>query len=118
VSDKKLAKLRSLIENHPDEFEAFLERVSDKEFRWILNHVHRLPRSVKRSCARPESDAKRADNRKQAKNRYDYRRRQYRDRLIQEQFGTRTNVACLSLIYRWAAIDRAWTNYSMEKRCP
>src|SRR5207249_10380117 len=58
-------------------------------------HVDQLPHSVKKGRARPESAAKRAENLKRAKNRYDYRRRQYRDGLILEQFGTRAKRTTL-----------------------
>jgi len=91
VSNKKAGKLRRLIEDHSDEFEAFLERVSAREQQWLLNYIAQLPQSKTKVRTRPTSDAKRAQNPKQAKNRYEYRRRQYRDGLIQVQFGKSTN---------------------------
>ena len=106
VSDKKLAKLPSLIENHPDELETFLEQVLFKECQWIMKHLAQRPRSEYKVRARPESDAKRAENLRRAKKRYDDRRREYRDNLIAEQFGTRAKRARLTP-YLSRGVDRS-----------
>ena len=88
VTDKKLAKLHRLITDYTADFEAFLDQVDKKKFQWALNHVDELLRSGNQVRRRPETDAKRVESLKRAKNQYEYRRRQYREGRIQKQFGT------------------------------
>jgi hypothetical protein len=87
VSSRKTGKLRELIEHYPEDLAAFLERITFKKFQLLEGKVGQLPQTKKKARVRAQTEAEAARRRKKAKNRYEHRRRAYREGLIIEDFG-------------------------------
>lgn len=93
VSERKSGKLRHLIEHHAEDLAAFLDAISFKEYRAL--DITKLPKSKKSTRARPKTEAERAQRLKKAKNRYEWRRRWYRDGLIEKEFAKNKPASAL-----------------------
>jgi hypothetical protein len=138
VSDRNSGELRQLIEEHSDDLAAFLDGISvhdiGKNLESLTKIIAQIPRTKK-----PRTESEAARRRKRSKNRYEWRRRQYRDGLIIKQFGTieRGSVLdprrktrpsegpCLDILFRGGAIRMAGHADSLENlfgvdrhRCP
>jgi hypothetical protein len=87
LSDRKTGELRSLIEHYPKDLAAFLERITFKKFQLLGGIVGQLPQTKKKPRVRAQTEDEAARRRKKAKNRYEQRRREYREGLIIEEFG-------------------------------
>jgi hypothetical protein len=96
ISNRKTGDLRWLIECHADDLAAFLDGVSFKEFQSLMKIADQLPRTKKKPRLKPQTETERAQRRKETKNRYERRRREYRDGLIIEQFGISPRFSALA----------------------
>jgi hypothetical protein len=88
VSQRKKGALNWLIALHADDLKKFLTANSIKDLMSFLETGGQLPKPKKKPRRKPQTEAERAQRRKKSKNRYEQRRREYRDGLIIEQFGT------------------------------
>lgn len=115
VSNRKVGRLRWLIERHWNEFASFLEKVNFKKFRALAGMGDPAPQpgslkevvqallkppdqthspaiesapTKRKRRPRPKTTAERTLRRKQSKDRYEERRRHYRRGLIVKEFGT------------------------------
>ena len=87
VSDRKSGELRSLIERYPEELAAFLDGISFKKIQSFVKIADQLPPTKKKPRVKAKTEAEAAQRRKKSKNRYEQRRREYREGLIIKQFG-------------------------------
>jgi hypothetical protein len=87
ISNRKTGELRWLIERYPEDLAAFLGEISLKDLQWLMKRPDQLPRTKKKPRVRAQTQAEAAQRRKEAKNRYEERRRDYREGLVIEQFG-------------------------------
>jgi hypothetical protein len=87
VSDRKTGELRSLIERYPEELAAFLDSITFKKIQLFSKTADQLPPTKKNPRVKAKTEAEAAQRRKKSKNRYEQRRREYREGLIIEQFG-------------------------------
>jgi hypothetical protein len=88
IAGRKSGDLGRLIEWHTDDLAAFLDSVSFKELQSLAKILGQLPRTKKKPRSKPKTAIERAQRQRRSKNRYESRRRHYRDGLIIEEFGT------------------------------
>jgi hypothetical protein len=79
--------INRLIENRPELLDQAASASARDELDCLIKMRRGLPRS-KRRRAKPSSDQERSQGQRKSKNRYESRRREYRDALIEEEFGT------------------------------
>jgi hypothetical protein len=87
VGDRKTGELRSLIERYPEELAAFLDAISFKKIQSLLKIADQLSPTKKKPRVKAKTEAEAAQRRKKSKNRYEQRRREFREGLIIKQFG-------------------------------
>ena len=127
VSDRKTGELRSLIERYPEELGSFLDGISFKKIQSFLRITNRLPPTKKKHRVKAKTEAEAAQRRTKSKNRYEQRRREYREGLMIKQFGTFPRCQaldphlrrppegpCLDILFRGGAIRRAGHWDSLE----
>jgi hypothetical protein len=126
ISDRKSGELHSLIERHPDDLDGFLDAMSFKEARVIMDNLDPLLRTSgkRRVKSRTQADAK--QRRKRSKCRYERRRRLYREGLVIKQFGRDPEFSlvnlqymspespCLDILFSGGAIRMAGHSDSLE----
>jgi hypothetical protein len=124
ISDRKAGRLRQLIQNHPNELTTFIDEMFSQDLDAFFK-AGLFPRANKQTQPKPRTKAELAQRRKISKRRYDSRRREYRDGLIEIQFGTlpacfdpRLSAPpegpCLDVLFRGGAIRMAGHRDSLE----
>ena len=123
VSYSEAEALRSLIEFHGEDLVRFLD---ETWLQRVLKIVDRLPRKTKRHRPKPQTETEKAQLQKKAKDRYEWRRRNYRDGLIIQHFGRPRFSAllphlrispesrCLDILFSGGAIRMAGHFDSLE----
>lgn len=128
VSDRKTGELRSLIERFPEELAAFLARITFKKIQLFAKTADQLPPTRKKPRVKAKTEAEAAQRRKKSKNRYEQRRREFREGLIIEEFGKFARFqaldprsrrlpkgqGCLDIFFRGGAIKMAGHWDSLE----
>jgi hypothetical protein len=127
VSGRKTGELRSLIERYPEELAAFLDRITFKKIQLFSKIADQLPPRKKKPRVKAQTEAEAAQRRKESKNRYERRRREYREGLIIKEFGkfprsqaldpdlrTPPEGPCLDILFSGGAIRMAGPWDSME----
>jgi len=126
VTKRNSGKLHNLIQHHPEDFAEFLNQILFKEIQLLLKNGYRLPRREKKTRAKPKTEAERAQGLKRSKNKYEERRREYREGLIMKQFGEhppgildpnlsfRPTGPCLDILLRGGAVHRSGDQNSLE----
>jgi hypothetical protein len=79
LGNRKGEELRNLIERHAEDLANFIDQIRFKEYQFLFGNVGRLPRRKKKTRVRPKTEAERVQGVKNAKNRYEQRRREYRE---------------------------------------
>ncbi len=127
VSSRKAGELCRLIEHHSDDLDTFLQNMSHKEYRWLVDNLDKLALTNKKPPrVRPQTEAEAAQRRKKSKDWYERRRRRYREGLIIKQFGRPPTVSlvdlsyvpeespCLDILFKGGGIRMAGEWYSLE----
>jgi len=95
---RKWGDLNWLIDYHPDDLDAFLDRIDSREFEESRKKYDEVLRLIqKKSRVKPQKAAEAEQSRKKSKIRYDWRRRLYRQGLIIKQFGRAPSLSLLDL---------------------
>ena len=123
VTYREAEALRSLIEFHGEDLVRFLD---ETWLQRVLKILDRLPRKTKRNRPKPQTETEKAQLQKKSEDRYEWRRRDYRDGLIIQQFGMPRFSAlvpnlriapdgqCLDILFSGGAIRMAGHFDSLE----
>ena len=127
IGHRKAGELRQLIEHYPKDLARFLEGISFKEYQGLLKNLDQLPQRKKKARARPQTKAEAARRRQESGNRYESRRREYREGLIIKEFGRPPQLSlldphskilpespCLDILFTGGAIRMAGDWDSLE----
>jgi hypothetical protein len=87
VSQRKKGALNWLIALHANELKEFLSASSIKDLLSFVKTGGQLPKPKKKARRKAVTQIERVQRRKKSKNRYEHRRREYREGLIVQQFG-------------------------------
>jgi hypothetical protein len=123
ITDTKAGGLRRLIQYHAKELRQFIDDLAFKEFYASLK-AGLLPKLNKQTRRKLLTKTELAQRRKLSKKRYDSRRCEYRDGLIEEQFGTFSSPLhsigrapegpCLDVFSKTGAVVMAGRTDSLE----
>jgi phenylpyruvate tautomerase PptA (4-oxalocrotonate tautomerase family) len=127
VSPRKKGALNWLIALHANDLKEFLSASSIKDLLSFLKTRGQLPKPKKKPRRKAITQTERMQRRKKSKNRYEQRRREYREGLIIKQFGkfprfqaldphsrTSPEGPCLDLLFSGGAIRKAGHWDSLE----
>jgi hypothetical protein len=79
IGGRKSGDLGRLIELHTDDLAAFRDRVFFKELQSLAKILGQRLRTKKKPRSKPQTEAERTQRQTKSKNRYESRRREYRD---------------------------------------
>jgi hypothetical protein len=131
VTNRKSGKLQHLIKHHAEDLGNFLGEIFSKDLQVLAENLskrggYRRPGSKKKTRVKPQTEAERGRRLKDSKNRYEELRREYRDGLIEEQFGrqqittldpslaSRPTGACLDILFSGGTVKMCGCSDSLE----